>query len=112
MTNTKAGETFPIPSMPTPGVASEIFPNAPEETTMPRVFWNPARDRILREKYAMVGPTSIASLLGTSCRSVVNRAHRLNLRAPYPKKRARPSFPPKSWTAAERLLAEALLDLF
>lgn len=78
---------------------------------MPRTFWTPERDRILRESYPVLGPTPTASLLGTSCRSVVNRAHRLNLKAPYPKDRARPSFPPKSWTKAERLLAEALLDL-
>lgn len=81
------------------------------ESTMPRVFWTPARDRTLREKYAFLGPTPTASLLGTSRRSVINRAHRLGLKAPYPKDRAKPSFPPKSWSSAEKLLANALLDL-
>jgi hypothetical protein len=79
---------------------------------MPRVFWTPARDETLRMNYAALGPIPTASLLGTSRRSVINRAHRLGLKAPYPKGRARPSFPPKSWTKAEKLLAEALLDLF
>lgn len=79
---------------------------------MPRTFWTPARDETLRTNYPVLGPTPTASLLGTSRRSVVNRAHRLKLRAPYPKDRARPSFPPKSWTQAEKLLASALLDLF
>ncbi len=79
---------------------------------MPRTFWTPARDETLRSNYPVQGPTPIASLLGTSRRSVVNRAHRLGLKAPYPKDRARPSFPPKSWSRAEKLLAEALLDLF
>ncbi len=79
---------------------------------MPRTFWTPARDETLRRKYPLVGPTPTASLLGTSPRSVVNRAYRLGLKAPYPKERARPSFPPKSWSRAEKLLAEALLDLF
>ncbi len=50
--------------------------------------------------------------LGTSSRSVVNRSHRLGLKAPYPRDRALLSFPPKSWFPAERLLAEALLNLF
>lgn len=45
-------------------------------------------------------------------RSTINQAHRLNLKAPYPKDRVRPSFPPKSWTPAEKLLAQALLELF
>jgi len=76
---------------------------------MPRTFWTPARDEILRSKYPILGPTPTASLLNTSRRSVVNRAHRLGLKAPYPKDRARPSFPPKSWSPSERLLAEALL---
>lgn len=79
---------------------------------MPRLFWTPARDQTLRTNYPVLGPTPTATLLGTSRRSVINRAHRLNLRAPYPKDRARPSFPPKSWSPAEKLLAEALLDLF
>jgi hypothetical protein len=79
---------------------------------MPRTFWTPARDETLRENYPVLGPTPTASLLGTSRRSVVNRAHRLNLRVPYPKDRARPSFPPKSWSPAEKLLAHALLDRF
>jgi hypothetical protein len=79
---------------------------------MPRMFWTPDRDRLLRENYPVLGPSSTASLLGTSRRSVINRAYRLNLRTHYPKDRARPSFPPKSWSAAERLLAQALLDYF
>ncbi len=79
---------------------------------MPRTFWTPARDETLRRSYPFLGPAPTASLLGTSRRSVVNRAHRLGLKAPYPKERARPSFPPKSWSRAEKLLAEALLDLF
>lgn len=79
---------------------------------MPRFFWTPARDETLRESYPFLGPTPTASLLGTSRRSVVNRAHRLGLKAPYPKDRAKPSFPPKSWSPGERLLAQALLDLF
>lgn len=78
---------------------------------MPRTFWTPARDNVLRENYPTLGPDRSASLLGTSRRSVINRAHRLDLKAPYPKHRARPSFPPKSWTKAERLLAETLIDL-
>ena len=77
-----------------------------------RKYWNPARDQILRANYHLLGPTSTASLLGTTQRSVVNRAHRLKLKAGYPKNRARPSFPYKSWTNGERLLAQALLDLF
>jgi hypothetical protein len=79
---------------------------------MPRLFWTPARDETLRESYPVLGPTPTASILGTSRRSVINRAHRLNLKAPYPKDRARPGFPHKSWTKAEKLLAQALLDLF
>ena len=79
---------------------------------MPRTFWTPARDQTLRTNYPVLGPTPTASLLGTSLRSVINRAHRLNLKAPYPQHRAKPSFPPKSWSPGERLLANALLDLF
>ncbi len=79
---------------------------------MPRTFWTPARDELLRTNYPVLGPTPTASLLGTTCRSVVNRAHRLNLKAPYPKDRAKPTFPPRSWSPAEKLLAQALLDLF
>ncbi len=79
---------------------------------MPRTFWTPARDETLRKSYPILGPTPTASLFGTSRRSVINRAHRLNLRAPYPENRAKPSFPPKSWSPGERLLAEVLLDLF
>ena len=79
---------------------------------MPRTFWTPARDRILCDNYPTLGPTSISSLLGTSRRSVINRAHRLGLRTPYPKDRARPSFPPKSWSPAQRHLAEVPLNLF
>ena len=79
---------------------------------MPRTFWTPARDEILRSHYPVQGPTPTACLLGTSRRSVINRAHRLNLKAPYPKDRDRPSFPPKSWSPAEKLLAEALFGYF
>ena len=79
---------------------------------MPRIFWTPARDENLRTNYPLLGPTPTASLLGTTRRSVVNRADRLNLKARYPKDRAKPSFPPKSWTKGEKLLAQALLDLF
>ena len=79
---------------------------------MPRIFWTPQKDEILRNSYPLVGPDRSAFLLGTSRRSVINRAHRLNLKAPYPKHRARPSFPPRSWSPAEKLLAHALLDLF
>lgn len=78
---------------------------------MPRTFWTPARDETLRTNYPVLGPAPTASLLGTSRRSVINRAFRLNLKAPYPKDRARPNFPPKSWTKGEKLLAEALLNL-
>jgi hypothetical protein len=78
---------------------------------MPRTFWTPALDETLRKCYPTLGPTGTASLLGTSRRSVVNRSHRLGLKAPYPKDRAKPSFPPKSWSPGERLLANALLDL-
>ena len=79
---------------------------------MPRIFWTPARDETLRKNYPVLGPTPTAVLLGTSRRSVINRAHRLNLKSPYPQDRARPSFPPKNWSRSEKLLAEALLDLF
>ena len=79
---------------------------------MPRTFWTPARDETLRKNYPVLGPTPTASLLGTSRRSVINRAYRLGLKAPYPKNRASPSFPPKSWSKGEKLLAEALLNLF
>jgi hypothetical protein len=79
---------------------------------MPRTFWTPDRDQTLRSNYPVLGPTPTASLLSTSRRSVINRAHRLNLKAPYPKDRAKPSFPPKSWSPAEKLLAKVLLDLF
>jgi hypothetical protein len=79
---------------------------------MPRSFWNPARDGTLRLSYPVLGPTSTASLLGTSRRSIVNRAHRLGLTAPYPKDRAKPSFPLQPWTKAEKLPAEALLGYF
>ena len=79
---------------------------------MPRTFWTPARDETLRTNYPILGPRPTAPLLGTSRRSVINRAHRLNLKAPYPKDRAKPSFPPKSWTNAEKLLAQALLGYF
>jgi hypothetical protein len=78
---------------------------------MPRTFWNPARDQVLREKYPLLGPTPTASLLNTSRRSVINRAHRLNLKAPYPKDRAKPGFPPRSWSSGEKLFAQAFLDL-
>ena len=78
---------------------------------MPRTFWTPARDEILRTSYKVLGPNPTASLLGTSRRSVINRSHRLGLKAPYPKDRAKPSFPPKSWSPGERLLANSLLDL-
>jgi len=78
---------------------------------MPRTFWTPARDEALRTSYPALGPTRTASLLGTSSRSVVNRSHRLGLKASYPKDRAKPSFPPKSWSPGERHLANALLDL-
>jgi hypothetical protein len=77
---------------------------------MPRTFWTPSRDETLRTNYPVLGPTPTASVLGISRRSVINRAHRLNLKAPYPKDRAKPSFPPKSWSPAECLLAEVLLD--
>jgi hypothetical protein len=83
-----------------------------KKTSMPRIFWNPAQDQLLREHYPVLGPTPTSALLNTSRRSVINRAHRLNLKAPYPKDRARPSFPPKSYSPAEKLLAEALLNLF
>jgi len=79
---------------------------------MPRTFWTPARDETLRTNYPVLGPTPTASILGTSRRSVINRAYRLKLKAPYPKDRSAPSFPPKSWSPAEKLLAQALLDLF
>lgn len=79
---------------------------------MPRTFWTPARDETLQTNYPLLGPTPTASLLGTSRRSVINRAHRLNLKAPYPKHRASPTFPPRCWSPAERCLAHALLDLF
>jgi hypothetical protein len=79
---------------------------------MPKTFWNPARDQILTENYPILGPTQTSSLLGTSRRSVVNRASRLGLKAPYPKQRARPSFPPQSYSKGEKLLAKALLNLF
>ena len=79
---------------------------------MPRKFWTPARDELLRANYPALGPNPTASLLGTSRRSVVNRAHRLGLKASYPKDRAGPSFPPKSWSSAEKFLAEALLEYF
>jgi len=78
---------------------------------MPRIFWTPTRDETLRENYAILGPNPTASLLGVSRRSVINRAHRLGLKAPYPQNRERPSFPPQSWSPAEKLLAQALLDL-
>ncbi len=77
-----------------------------------RKYWNPARDQSLRANYHLLGPTTTASLLGISRRSVINRAHRLKLKSGYPKNRARPSFPYRSWTKSERLLAQALLDLF
>jgi len=77
---------------------------------MPRTFWTPARDETLRSNYPVLGPTPTASLLGTSRRSVINRAHRLNLRAPYPKHRASPTFPPQSWSPSEKLLAKALIE--
>ena len=79
---------------------------------MPKTFWTPGRDRLLRELYPVQGPTPTSALLDTSCRSVINRAHRLGLRAPYPKDRARPSFPPRSWSKGERLLATILLEFF
>ena len=79
---------------------------------MPRTFWTPARDETLRINYPVLGPTPTAFLLGTSRRSVINQAYRLNLRASYPKNRAKPSFPPKTWTKGEKLLAQTLLDLF
>jgi len=78
---------------------------------MPRTFWTPARDETLRENYPVLGPNPTASLLDVSRRSVINRAHRLGLKAPYPQNRERPSFPPQSWSRAEKLLAQALLDL-
>lgn len=78
---------------------------------MPRTFWTPTRDGSLRDKYSVLGPTPTASLLGTSRRSVINRAHRLGLKSSYPQDRARPSFPFKHWTAAEKDLAYVLLDL-
>lgn len=79
---------------------------------MPRTWWSRARDKILLDNYPVLGPTHTASLLGTSPRAVINRAHRLGLRAPYPKDRSRPGFPPKHWSRADKLLAEALLSLF
>lgn len=78
---------------------------------MPRIFWTPDRDETLRENYAILCPNPTASLLGASRRSIINRAHRLSLKAPYPQNRARASFPPQSWSPAEKLLAQALLDL-
>lgn len=77
---------------------------------MPRLFWTPDRDEILRTNYTVIGPTATANLLGTSRRAVVNRAHRLGLKTTYPKNRSRPGFPPKSWSSAEKLLAQTLLD--
>lgn len=102
----------PFDKTPPHGATSETIRTEPRESPMPRTFWTPARDETLRTNYPLFGPTPTASFLGTSRRSVINRAHRLNLRAPYPKQRASPSFPPKSWSAAEKLLANALLDLF
>ena len=85
---------------------------SPEINLMPRIFWNPERDRTLRENYPVSGSTSAADLIGTTRRSVINRAHRLGLKARYPRNRARPTFPPRSWSPAQSLLAQALLDLF
>jgi hypothetical protein len=82
------------------------------DNEMPRIFWTSNLDEILRRNYAVHGPNRTASLLGTSRRSVINRAHRLNLKAPYSKDRAKHSFPLMAWSPAERLLAQALLDLF
>jgi hypothetical protein len=79
---------------------------------MPRTFWNPTRDQTLRTIYPLLGPTLTASVLNTSRRSVINRAFRLSLNAHYPKDRARPTFPPKSYSKGEKLLANALLYLF
>ncbi|SIO63356.1 hypothetical protein SAMN05444166_7322 [Singulisphaera sp. GP187] len=79
---------------------------------MPRKFWSPARDELLKTNYAVLGPTPTASLLGTTRRSVINRAHRLNVKALYSKDRARPTFPPQSWSRAEKLLADTLLRYF
>ncbi len=69
----------------------------PGKERMPRTFWTPARDRTLCENYPVLGPAPTASLLCTSRRSVINRAHRLGLRAHYPQDRASPGFPHKSW---------------
>ena len=76
---------------------------------MPRTFWTPARDQTLRSIYPLLGPTPASALLECSRRSIVNRAHRLSLRAPYPHHRAKPIFPPKSWSPAEKHLAIVLL---
>ena len=56
--------------------AFETFPKEPGQSTMPRIFWTPTRDETLRTNYPVLGPIPTASLLGTSRRSVVNRAHR------------------------------------
>jgi hypothetical protein len=79
---------------------------------MPRHYWTPDRDELLRTSYPLLGPTHTATRLGTTRRSVINRAYRLALKAPYPQHRSPPSFPSKSWSPAERLLAQALLNYF
>jgi hypothetical protein len=97
---------------PSQGPASETFHTLTTKPSMPRIFWTPGRDEVLRRNYPLIGPDESALLLGTSRRSVINRAFRLSLKAPYPQHRAKSSFPPKSWSTAEKHLAQALLDLF
>ena len=79
---------------------------------MPRIFWTQERDQILCENYPVSGSSFAADLIGTTRRSVINRAYRLGLKARYPRNRSRPTFPPRSWSSAEKRLAHALLDLF
>jgi len=79
--NILVARTDSAPSMDHPSVQlPRSFPRTPNSAT-PRIFWTTARDETLRKNYPVLGPTPTASLLGTSRRSVVNRAHRLGLKA-------------------------------
>lgn len=93
---------------PRPSTLNSFDPDA--GATMPKLFWNEQKDDLLRRNYHAMGPDRIAALLGTTRRAVINRAHRLNLKAHYPKDRATPSFPPRSWTDGEKRLAHALFE--
>ena len=58
-----------------------------------RLLPRPRSTNYLEETTASLGPIQTASPLGTSRRSVINRAHRLGLEVPYPRPWPRPPRP-------------------